>query len=98
MRSPDQLVRARLIPQITLRAVPADDAALGSIFHEVGDRHLWSAESWAQLGSPLAKPHWLIDASGPRLAAAFSAWPIWRLAEDPPLHSWYLETFECLDG
>ena len=26
------------------------------------------------------------------------AWPIWRLAEDPPLHSWYLETFECLDG
>jgi hypothetical protein len=40
----------------------------------------------------------LYQPSGPRLAAAFSAWPIWRLAEDPPLHSWYLETFECLDG
>ena len=61
MRSPDQLVRARLIPQITLRTVPADDAALVRIFHEVGDRHLWSAESWAQLGSPPATPHWLID-------------------------------------
>ena len=47
MRSPDQLVRARLNPRIKLRAVPADDAVLGRIFHEVGDRHLWSAESWA---------------------------------------------------
>jgi GNAT superfamily N-acetyltransferase len=43
------------------RAVPADDAVLVRIFHEVGDRHLWSAESWASWGSPLAKRHWLID-------------------------------------
>ena len=47
MRSPDQLVRARLNPRITLRAVPADDAVLVRIFHEVGERHLWSAENWA---------------------------------------------------
>jgi GNAT superfamily N-acetyltransferase len=61
MRSPDQLVRARLNPRIKLRAVPADDAVLVRIFHEVGDRHLWSAESWASWGSPPAKRHWLID-------------------------------------
>jgi hypothetical protein len=50
MRSPDQLVRAHFNPRITLRAVPAGDAVLVRMFHEVGERHLWSAESWAQLG------------------------------------------------
>jgi GNAT superfamily N-acetyltransferase len=61
MRSPDKLVRERLNPRIKLRAVPADDAVLVRIFHEVGDRHLWSAECWASWGSPPAKRHWLID-------------------------------------
>lgn len=27
-----------------------------------------------------------------------ATWPIWRVAGDLALHSWYLEAFECLDG
>jgi hypothetical protein len=33
-----------------------------------------------------------------RWHAPLRAWPIWRVADDPVLHSWYLEAFECLDG
>jgi hypothetical protein len=32
------------------------------------------------------------------VARPLGACSIWGLAEDPPLHSWYLEAFECLDG
>ena len=38
------------------------------VFHEVGDPHLWSAQSWATSGSATAVRHWLIvvddDAGG----------------------------------
>ena len=38
-----------------------NDELLVRIVHEVGDPHLWSAESWAGCGSPPAKRHWLIE-------------------------------------
>jgi GNAT superfamily N-acetyltransferase len=60
MRSPDQLVRARPDPRVLLRAVDANDPVLARVFHEVGDRHLWSAQSWGTRGSAAAIRHWLI--------------------------------------
>jgi hypothetical protein len=33
-------------------------------FNEVGDPHLWSAESWASFGSVPAMGHWLIYVDG----------------------------------
>jgi GNAT superfamily N-acetyltransferase len=60
MRSPDQLKRACPEPRVILRAVDPDDCVLVRVFHEVGDPHLWSAESWATYGSAAATRHWLI--------------------------------------
>jgi GNAT superfamily N-acetyltransferase len=59
MRSPDQLVRAQPNPRIILRAVPEGDPTLVRVFHEVGDRHLWSADRSAGR-TPPAQRHWLI--------------------------------------
>src|SRR5215218_6782865 len=60
MHSHDQLVRAHPGPRVHLRAVDQDDSVIVRIFHEVGDPHLWSAESWASYGSAPAMRHWLI--------------------------------------
>ena len=64
MRSHDQLVRAHPDPRVHLRAVDQDDSVIVRIFHEVGDPHLWSAESWASYGSAPAMRHWLIYVGG----------------------------------
>ena len=66
MRSHDQLVRAHPDPRVQLRAVDQDDSVIVRIFHEVGDPHLWSAESWASYGSAPAMRHWLIYIDGER--------------------------------
>ena len=60
MRSPAQLVRAAPDARISFRGQD-DDQLLVWIFHEVGDPHLWSAQSWPSCGSPPAMRHWLID-------------------------------------
>ena len=64
MRSHDQLVRAHPDPRVHLRAVDQDDSVIVRIFHEVGEPHLWSAESWASYGSAPAMRHWLIYVGG----------------------------------
>jgi RimJ/RimL family protein N-acetyltransferase len=64
MRSHDQLVRAHPDPRVHLRAVDQDDSVIVRIFHEVGDPHLWSAESWASYGSAPPMRHWLIYVDG----------------------------------
>jgi hypothetical protein len=47
MRSPAQLVRAAPDARIRFREVEDNDQLLVRIFHEVGDPHLWSAQSSA---------------------------------------------------
>jgi RimJ/RimL family protein N-acetyltransferase len=64
MSSHDQLVRAQPDPRVHLRAVDQDDSVMMRIFHEVGDPHLWSAESWAGYGSAPTMRHWLIYVDG----------------------------------
>jgi hypothetical protein len=49
---------------VHLLAVDQDDSVIVRIFHEVGDPHLWSAESWASYGSAPAMRHWLIYVEG----------------------------------
>ena len=61
MRSPAQVVGAGPDARIRFREVEDNDELLVRIVHEVGDPHLWSAESWAGCGSPPANRHWLIE-------------------------------------